>query len=158
MTRAAALPILALSLLLSSATPFVHVIAPATFVPREPTMSIYEVAEFLTGAPAEILRAIAIAESGEDPNAVGDNGESIGIFQNRRKYQEYRNAKHGTFDPRDPRASAIVAGREFMEHRARLGSDHAAICAHNQGADGVKLNGLNVDYLMKVSRALARIS
>lgn len=145
------LPLLAI-LCLCSFSPFIQHIEPATFVEREPTWTIYEVAEAVTGAPAEILRAIAIVESNERDNAIGDGGESVGRFQFRSKYHAYREAKWGAFDRRDPRASAIVAGLEYADHLARLGSVEKAISAHNTGLHGTMTNGPNMEYVEKVQR------
>ena len=55
-------------------------------------LSIYEVAEIITGAPANILRAIAITESNENDDAVGDDSMSKGLNSKRFSFKVVSNA------------------------------------------------------------------
>lgn len=116
-------------------------------------VSIYDLAEYATGAPAEILRGIAFAESSERDDAIGDGGESIGRFQFRRVYQAERDARYGALDPRDPVESAILAGLVYMDNLLALGSVELAIAAHRQGVAGVRRDGASdwyVEWVMGV--------
>lgn len=74
---------------------------PAPIVRITPELDIYERAELVTGAPAEILRAIAIVESNEGDNQVGDGGRSHGRFQINETYRDERVRKYGEYDPHD---------------------------------------------------------
>lgn len=137
---------------LSSATPFVHRIAPADFVEREPTWTIYEAAEALTGAPAAILEGIHFAETSKgrnynhpDPFDKGDFG-----WHERPSYHEERARLFGEYDPLDPRKMAIRTGQLFQFNRARLGSDALAITAHNKGLGWAKAYGEYAPYVEKV--------
>ena len=64
---------------------------------------IDQIADKYSGGNPEfrkVLHAIALTESGGNPNAVGDNGESIGLFQNRMKFGRGGNfTKDQLFDP-----------------------------------------------------------
>ena len=158
MTRRAALLLILVSIALSSATPFVHRIAPATFVPREPTWTIYEVAEALTGCPAAILEGIHFAESSKgrnynhpDPFDKGDFG-----WHERPSYHEERARLFGEYDPLDPLQMAIRTGQLFQFNRARLGSDELAITAHNKGLGWAKAHGEYAPYVDKVLGILGR--
>ena len=117
-------------------------------------VSIYDLAEYATGAPAEILRGIAFAESSERDDAIGDGGESIGRFQFRRKYQAERDQKYGALDPRDPVQSAILAGLVYMDNLLALGSVELAIAAHRQGVAGVRRDGPSAWYCERVMGAV----
>jgi hypothetical protein len=146
------LPILFLSVILSSATPFVQQIAPATFVPREPTMSIYEVAEILTGAPAEILRGIEFAESSNWRNLDHPDPFDSGGFglHERPSYHAERAGKWGEYDANNPADAARIAGHIYVENLSRLGSVELALCAYRQGVGGVRVNGPELWYAERV--------
>jgi len=136
------------ALVLSSSTPF----APVQLERRhfDDRMSVYEVAEAVTGAPAEILHGIACAESNEDDGAIGDQGRSRGRFQINEDFREERVRLYGEYDPHDPGQAAILAGRIYMDNLARLGNEADAIAAHRQGATGVKRNGATLWYVERV--------
>lgn len=113
-------------------------------------VSIYEIAERATGAPREIIQGIAFAESSENDDAEGDDGESIGRFQFRRAFQAWRDEQYGALDPRDPGESAILAGLVYMDNLAQLGSVELAIAAHRQGVAGVRRDGASEWYVARV--------
>jgi hypothetical protein len=113
-------------------------------------LSIYEVAELITGTSAEILRGIAKTESDERDDAIGDDGISIGRFQWNKKYLPYFWSKYGYFDPHDGLMSAIRAGQLFQDNLKILGSQDLAISAHKQGPTGVKKHGPCKWYVEKV--------
>lgn len=154
MTRRAALVIATAALLLSSATPFQRVIAPATFIAREPTLTIFEAEELVSRAPAQILLAIAITESGLDPNAIGCDGHDRGLMQTRELYHDERARKHGEYDPMDPRDSVRIAGGILMEHYQRFGSWTMAVSSYNAGAGRTARDGVYWAYVDLVEKAL----
>lgn len=122
---------------------------------RDPIIyaDVYEVAEMATGAPANILRAIAIVESNEKDSARGDGGKSLGRMQLNEKWRKYRVAKYGNYNPHIPQDSVMLSAIMFQEHLAILGSFEAAISAHNVGLDGVRRYGIQWEYVNKVKRA-----
>lgn len=117
-------------------------------------LSIYEVAEIITGAPANILRAIAITESNENDDAVGDDGISRGRMQLNELYHDERVMKYGKYDPHNSLDSVIIAGFLFMDNLNRLGDVDKAIAAHRQGVSGVKEHGDTEWYVKRVKSNL----
>ena len=136
------------ALVLSSSAPFVQ--------PErrhfDDRMTVYDVAEVLTGAPADILHGIACAESNENDAAIGDQGRSRGRFQINEDFREERVRLYGEYDPHDAGDAAILAGRIYMANLARLGNEIYAIAAHRQGAGGVRRNGATLWYVERVYR------
>ena len=136
------------ALVLSSSVPFVQ--------PErrhfDDRMTVYEVAEVLTGAPADILHGIACAESDENDAAIGDQGRSRGRFQINEDFRAERVRLYGEYDPHDATEAAILAGRIYMANLARLGNETDAIAAHRQGVNGVKRNGATMWYVERVYR------
>jgi len=70
------------------------------------------------GLPPDSMVALAAKESGLDPNCVGDNGESIGLFQIQRLGSTYEAVKTlakwagrdvNSLDLRNPTTSTILA-------------------------------------------------
>lgn len=126
--------------------------------PREPTYSIYELAEMVTGAPAHIVAGIAFAESSggimldhPDPLDVG----YFGLHESP-EYHAERAKKWGEYDANNPTEAAIITGYLYMENLARLGSERLAIAAHLQGARGVLKNGPEEWYIERVYRSRSR--
>jgi len=143
-------PVAVVALVLSSSAPFVP--APSMLARSDDRLSIYELAEALTGAPAGILHGIARAESDEDDAAVGDQGRSRGRFQINEDFRAERVRLYGEYDPHDPGQAAILAGRIYMANLARLGNEADAIAAHRQGVTGVRRNGASMWYVERVYR------
>ena len=117
-------------------------------------LSVYEVAELITGAPANILKAIAIIESNENDDAVGDDGISRGRMQLNELYHDERVMKYGEYDPHNSLDSVIIAGFLFMDNLNRLGDVDKAIAAHRQGVSGVKEHGDTKWYVQRVKSNL----
>ena len=117
-------------------------------------LSVYEVAEIITGAPANILRAIAITESNENDDAVGDDGISRGRMQLNELYHNERVMKYGEYNPYDSLESVIIAGFLFMDNLVRLGDIDKAIAAHRQGVNGVRKYGASEWYVNRVKSNL----
>lgn len=117
---------------------------------EEPELTIYKIASELTGCPESILRGIAFAESSFNPDAVGDDGCSVGMFQINERFRDERIEKYGEYNPYCPLDSAILTGRLYMENLERLGSPELAIAAHRQGVVGVRKNGASAWYVERV--------
>jgi hypothetical protein len=112
---------------------------------------VFAEAEKITGCPAEILRGIAGTESHFTITAVGDNGQSHGMFQLHNRWHTYRVAKYGNFDPFDPAEAAIIAGFVIQENlRSFDGNLRLAIAAYKQGVTGVRRNGVIEEYVDEV--------
>ena len=142
---------LPLALLLASVAPYRP--APSVIPARSrESLTVYSLASIITGAPEEMLRGIAFAESGGRDSAIGDGGESIGRFQLREVYHEARAAAWGEYDPRDPCEAAIIAGRILMSNFAQLGDMDLAVAAYRQGVEGVRRDGATGWYVAKVRR------
>lgn len=122
---------------------------------KRPALSPYAWAEAITGAPATILQATARTESGENDDAVGDGGISLGRFQLNETFREWRVGRYGDYDPHDPYSAAVIAGRIYVDNLARLGDPALAIAAHRQGAGGVERNGPTLWYVERVYSNLA---
>ena len=126
------------------------------FTPSVPRIiTIYDVAVEGTIVPAELLRAIARVESGEDDSAVGDGGRSLGRFQLLEDYHASRAAVLGEYDPRNP----VQAGRVAADYlqaclRAFPGDEVSGIAAYRQGIAGVRRNGVGRWYVELVKREM----
>lgn len=116
----------------------------------EPELSIFQIASALTGCPEAVLRGIAFAESSMNPDAIGDGGDSLGMFQINERFRDERVEKYGEYDPFCPLESAILTGRLYMDNLRRLGSQELAIAAHRQGVSGVRNNGAAQWYVERV--------
>ena len=117
-------------------------------------LSVYEVAELITGAPANILKAIAITESNENDDAVGDDGISRGRMQLNELYHDERVMKYGEYNPFNSLESVVIAGFLFMDNLVRLGDIDKAIAAHRQGVNGVRKYGASEWYVNRVKSNL----
>ena len=122
-----------------------------------PALTIYDIAEALTGCPADILRGIHFAESSYGKNLDHPAPFDRGDFGINEKYHAERAAKWGEYNPDCPLQSAILAGHIIMENFALLGSYDLAICAFRQGVTGVRENGAGLWYAARVRNAPARI-
>lgn len=116
----------------------------------EPELTIYQIAAILTGCPERILRGIAFAESTYNPDAIGDDGDSIGLCQINERYHAERAALYGEYNPFDPLDSLIIAAWIYADNLRALGDERLAICAHRQGVAGVLNNGPTDWYYQRV--------
>ena len=118
-------------------------------------LSVYEVAELATGAPSNILKALAIVESNENDRARGDGGKSRGRMQINEKWRKSRVAKYGKYDPHNAQDAAVLTGRMFMDNLRYFDGDiDKAIAAHKMGRDGVLNIGMPWGYVNKVKSLL----
>ncbi len=117
-------------------------------------LSIYEIAEQVTGAPANILKAIAIVESNENDSAIGDDGISMGRMQINELYREERVSKYGDYNPFDALDSVILSGHIYMANFNIFKDHDKAIAAHRQGRRGVLKYGATKWYVDRVRNAM----
>jgi hypothetical protein len=114
-------------------------------------LDIFAEAERITGCPAEILRGIAGTESHFRTSAVGDNGQSCGMFQLHSRWHDSRVEKYGKFDPFDPADAAIMAGHIVQENLRSFDGDlYLAIAAYQQGVFSVRSRGVLSNYSDRV--------
>jgi len=118
-------------------------------------VSIYDLAEYATGAPAEILRGIAFAESSngkklDHPDPL-DRGW-FGLHESPAIHAE-RAAKWFEFDADNPVQAAMIAGHLLMDNLAQLGDMRLAIAAYKQGVQGVRDDGVAEWYVERVMGA-----
>ena len=104
----------------------------------EPELTIYQIASALTGCPESILRGIAFAESTYNPDAIGDDGVSIGLCQINETFHAERARLYGEYNPWCPLDSLLIAGRLYSDNLKVLKSQRLAITAHKMGVTGAK--------------------
>lgn len=143
--------LLALSALLCSGCGFLAI--PAVVAFDDPELTIYQIAAAETGCPEAILRGIAFAESTYNPDAVGDDGVSIGLCQINETYHKERARLYGEYNPWCPLDSLVIAGRLYMDNLKALGSERLAITAHKMGRSGARAGEVTwyVDRVLKAS-------
>lgn len=107
----------------------------------------------LTKCPEWVLQGIYTTESHRHMHAVGDNGESIGGFQHRRKYFDERCRKYFPYDPECYLQAACITGYIIMDNLSFFKGDWTkAIASYNQGVTGVLINGAHMAYVNLVIR------
>ena len=87
------------------------------------------------------VMAIAAKETGYDTNAIGDGGNSIGMFQINTPWHLERIEALGITDLKDPAQSAKVAVDILMELTDTYGfgtATHSQFMAYNMGASGAR--------------------
>ena len=118
----------------------------------EPEITIYQIAEAVTGAPADIIKGFHFAESSYGKNLNHPNKVDRGPFglHEDPAYHAERAAEWGEYNPDCPLQAAIIAGYIYMENLKQLGSKEMAICAYRQGVAGVRTNGADLWYYERV--------
>jgi len=107
----------------------------------------------LTKCPEWIIQGIYTTESHRHMHAVGDNGESIGGFQHRRKYFDERCRKYFPYDPECYLQAACITGYIIMDNLSFFKGDWTkAIASYNQGVTGVLTNGVHMAYVNSIIR------
>lgn len=144
------------ALCISSAPYHVPDTVQAPIIPSR-VLTLYESATIGTDIPPDLLRAIAIVESGEDDGAVGDGGISHGRFQINERFRAERVAKYGEYDPCNPEQSSRVAAGILQAHFKRFGSWPLALTAYNGGARFARKNERLPGYLDRIAAALDSI-
>lgn len=117
----------------------------------------YERAEQRTGVSSFLLHAIAIVESNESDNAIGDDGKSIGRMQLNESFHEERARKFGEYNPYDAYDATYIAGMIYRENYNILKDECKAIAAYRQGVHGVQTRGADSVYVNKVLTTMLQL-
>ena len=106
-----------------------------------------------------LIFAIAERESGLNPNAVGDNGASIGLMQIQPRWSRERMKRLGVDDLREPRGCVKVAIDILLEYKEKDSDLYFVLMAYNGGMAYAKRN-INApsDYALKVSERAVELS
>lgn len=107
--------------------------AKAVKVEEVKELSIYERYGKQYGISPKLLKAIAKVESGEQPGIVGDDGESVGLFQIQPKWHAQR-LKEGE-SLLDPEVNTRIACEILSELIAKYGTLDEALTVYNAGHD-----------------------
>lgn len=110
-----------------------HTEAKAVKVEEVKEVSIYERYGKQYGISPKLLKAIAKVESGEQPGTVGDDGESIGLFQIQPKWHAQR-LKEGE-SLLDPEVNTRVACEILTELMDKYATLDEVLTAYNCGHD-----------------------
>lgn len=86
------------------------------------------------GLDPEVVKALIEVESGGDPHAVGDSGESLGLMQIQPRWHGERMARLGVTDLFDPYENVLTGCDILAEKLAEYGNLHDALSAYNAGA------------------------
>lgn len=86
-----------------------------------------------SGVDPNIVKAIIVEESGGNPNAVGDNGESIGLMQIQPKHHKKRMEELGIVSLFDPQENVIVGCNILAELYDKYGNYEDALSVYNSG-------------------------
>ena len=86
-----------------------------------------------SGVAPNIVKAIIVEESGGNPNAVGDNGESIGLMQIQPKHHKKRMEELGIVSLFDPQENVIVGCNILAELYDKYGNYEDALSVYNSG-------------------------
>lgn len=106
-----------------------------------------------------LILAIAERESGLNPNAVGDNGASLGLMQIQPRWSRERMKRLGVDDLREPRGCVKVAIDILLEYKEKDSDLYFVLMAYNGGVAYAKRN-INTpsDYALKVSERAIELS
>lgn len=107
--------------------------AKAVKVEEVKELSIYERYGKQYGISPKVLKAIAKVESGEQPGIVGDDGESVGLFQIQPKWHAQR-LKEGE-SLLDPKVNVRIGCEILTEIMAKYGTLDEALTVYNAGHD-----------------------
>ena len=88
--------------------------------------------------PYEIVLGVMYAESGFNPEAVGDSGNSLGIMQIQPKWHEWRLAETGGDDWFDTIDNAMVGIHILSEKLQKYGRVEKALVVYNMGDNGAR--------------------
>ena len=106
-----------------------------------------------------LILAIAERESGLNPNAVGDNGASLGLMQIQPRWSRERMKRLGVDDLREPRGCVKVAIDILLEYKEKDSDLYFVLMAYNGGVAYAK-RSINTpsDYALKVSERAVELS
>lgn len=105
-----------------------------------------------------LIFAIAERESGLNPNAVGDNGASIGLMQIQPSWSKERMKRLGVNDLGEPKGCVKVAIDILLEYKGKDSDLYFTLMAYNGGVSYAKRN-INTpsDYAVKVSERAVKL-
>ena len=126
-------------------------------VQQKPVLTAYERAEQRTGVSSFLLHAIAIVESNESDNAIGDDGKSIGRMQLNEVFHKERAKKFGEYNPYDAYDATYIAGMIYRENYNILKDECKAVAAYRQGVHGVQTRGADSVYVNKVLTTMLQL-
>ena len=86
-----------------------------------------------SGVDPNIVKAIIKEESGGNPNAVGDNGESIGLMQIQPKHHKKRMEELGIVSLFDPQENVILGCAILSDLYNKYGNYEDALSVYNSG-------------------------
>ena len=86
-----------------------------------------------SGVDPNIVKAIIKEESGGNPNAVGDNGESIGLMQIQPKHHKKRMEELGIVNLYDPQENVILGCSVLSDLYDKYGNYEDALSVYNSG-------------------------
>lgn len=86
-----------------------------------------------SGVDPNIVKAIIVEESGGNPNATGDNGESIGLMQIQPKHHQKRMEELGIVSLFDPQENVILGCSILSDLYDKYGNYEDALSVYNSG-------------------------
>lgn len=86
-----------------------------------------------SGVDPNIVKAIIQEESGGNPNAIGDNGESIGLMQIQPKHHQKRMEELGIVSLFDPQENVILGCAILSDLYDKYGNYEDALSVYNSG-------------------------
>lgn len=86
-----------------------------------------------SGVDPNIVKAIIVEESGGNPNAVGDNGESIGLMQIQPKHHKKRMEELGIVSLFDPQENVILGCSILSDLYDKYGNYEDTLSVYNSG-------------------------
>lgn len=86
-----------------------------------------------SGVDPAIVKAIIMEESGGNPNALGDNGESIGLMQIQPKHHKKRMEELGIVSLFDPQENVILGCSILSDLYDKYGNYYDALSVYNSG-------------------------
>ena len=86
-----------------------------------------------SGVDPNIVKAIIMEESGGNPNAIGDNGESIGLMQIQPKHHKKRMEELGIVSLFDPQENVILGCAILSDLYDKYGNYEDALSVYNSG-------------------------
>lgn len=106
-----------------------------------------------------LIFAIAERESGLNPNAVGDNGASVGLTQIQPRWSKERMKRLGVADLKEPRGCVKVAIDILLEYKEKDSDLYFVLMAYNGGVAYAKRH-INTpsDYAVKVSERAVELN
>lgn len=86
-----------------------------------------------SGVDPNIVKAIIKEESGGNPSAIGDNGESIGLMQIQPKHHKKRMEELGIVSLFDPQENVILGCSILSDLYDKYGNYEDALSVYNSG-------------------------